>query len=179
MHINQHYPQLHFFIVCVTVNGVNDNTLFARIDRIAGLAWGVHTPFWEYIQRIPDGLVAVHNGAKILESGATFFPLDAASATAHELRFVGDLEFRGHNGMMAVTVQQPWLQCHGERWQLTIVDPFEPGSRMPIVDIELHDEATGTARLTESGTDLFMGNYNEGTLFDPVRIVWAEKDQDS
>ena len=31
-------------------------------------------------------------------------------------------------------------------------------------------------RLTETGTDLFMGNYNEGTVFDPVRIVLAEKD---
>lgn len=170
---------MHFFIVCVTVNGVNDNTIFAQRDRIAGLAWGVHGPFREYIQRIPDGRLAVHDGAQMLASGETYFPLDAQGATAHELRFVGSLEFGGHNGMMAVTVQQPWLQRDGEHWHLTIVDPFEPGSRMPIVKIEMHDETEGTARLTEPGTDLFMGNYNEGTLFDPVRIVWAEKDQDS
>lgn len=152
--------------------------MFARVDRIAGLAWGVHAPFREYIQRVPDGHIAVRHGAETLESGETFFPFDADASTAHELRFVGSLEFGGHNGMMAVTVQQPWLQHDGEHWWLTIVDPFEPGSRMPIVATEMHD-ADGTTRLTEAGADLFMGNYTEGTLFDPMRIVWAEKDQDS
>lgn len=169
---------MHFFIVWITVNGVNDNTISARIDRIAGLVWGVHAPFRQYIQRIPDGHLTVHHGAQMLESGETFFPLDTQATTPHELRFVGSLEFGGHNGMMAITVQQPWLQHDGEHWWLTIVDPFEPGSRMPMVALDMRD-GDGTARLTETGTDLFMGNYNEGTVFDPVRMIWAEKDQNS
>src|SRR5699024_1702716 len=170
--------QLRFFIVWITVNGVNDNTISARIDRIAGLVWGVHAPFRQDIQRIPDGHLTVHHAAQMLESGETFFPLDTQATSAHELRFLGSLKSGGHNCMMAVPVQQPWLQHDGEHLWLTIVDPFEPGSRMPMVALDMRD-GDGTARLTETGTDLFMGNYNEGTVFDPVRIVLAEKDQNS
>ncbi|GAA4105540.1 HtaA domain-containing protein [Enteractinococcus coprophilus] len=155
---------------------MNDNTLFARIDRIAGLAWGVHRPFREYIHRLADGHVAVHDGAQMLESGETLFPLDVESAAPRELPFAGSLEFRGHQGMMAVTVAHPRLQREGERWWLTIADPFEPGARMSIVEVVFQDDATGITRLTESGTDLFMGNYTDSTVFDPIRIVWKEKD---
>ena len=156
---------------------MNANNIFERRTQIAGLAWGIHRPFREYMQRITDGHMAAHDGAEILESGETFFPLDAKTPTADALRFVGALEFRGHNGMMAVTIQLPWLEGSADHWQLSIVNPFEPGTRMPMVEIEFHDDAHGTARLTEPGTDLFMGNYDEKTLFDPVRIVWVEKDE--
>ena len=177
--IKQHCPQLHFFIACVTVNGVNDSTFFARIDRIAGLAWGVHGSFRDYIQRLADGHVAVHDGAQMLESGETLFPLDAEAASPHELRFTGSLEFGGHHGMMAVTVRQPWLEHGADGWHLTIVDPFEPASRMALVAVKFDDRNTATTRLTEAGTDLFMGNYTEGTIFDPMRIVGAERDHNS
>lgn len=81
--------------------------------------------------------------------------------------------------MLAVVIQQPSLQQHAGQWHVSIADPFEPGARMPFVVVDFDDEATARTRLTEAGTDLFMGNYPENTLFDPIRIVWAEQDAQS
>jgi len=175
--MKRHYAHLHFSIAWVTVGDVTTTKIFDRPERVAGLAWGVHGPFRDYVQRMPDGQMTARDGAEKLATGETFFPLD--SVTSDELRFTGTLEFIGHHGMLAVVIQQPWLQRQGGQWHLTIVDPFEPGARMPFVVVDFDDETTGTTRLTEAGTDLFMGNYPENTLFDPVRIVWAEQDAQS
>lgn len=117
------------------------------------------------------------DGAELTESEGAFFPLDNDSTTPNALRFYGSLEFLGHNGMLAVTVQQPWLEHHNGQCRLTIVDPFDPAERMPLVEIEFTDEVIGDTRLTEAGTDLFMGNYTANTLFDPVRMIWEEQDK--
>ena len=179
LHIKQHYPQLHFFIGCITVNGVTGNKVFDRDRGVAGLAWGIHVPFRQYMQRIWDGQMAAGDGAALLESEETYFPLECDTAISGELRFTGFVEFIGHNGMLAVTVRDPWLQSISGQWSLTIVDPFDSRTRMPLVEVDFQNAGIGTARLTETGTDLFMGNYNEGTVFDPVRMVLAEKDQNS
>ena len=157
---------------------MKDNKTFERSGHVAGLAWGVHGPFRQYVERMSDGQMAARDGAEILATGEAFFPLDVDSTTPDELRFTGSLEFSGHHGMLAVTVEQPWLQHRAGQWELSVVDPFEPAKRMPFVAVEFTDNATGTTRLTEAGTDVFMGNYSEATLFDPVRIIWEEKDEE-
>lgn len=154
---------------------VRNTKFFDRPGRIAGLAWGVHGPFCDYVQRMSDGRIATRAGAELLFTGETFFPLD--SATSEELRFYGSLEFAGHHGMLAVSVQHPWLEHDAGKWWLSVVDPFEPDARMTFVVVDFEDETTGTTRLTEAGADVFMGNYPENTLFDPIRIVWAEQDE--
>lgn len=155
---------------------MSNTKIFERSERVAGLAWGVHAPFRQYMQRMPDGRMSARDGAEILATEETFFPVD--SATSGELRFTGSLEFVGHHGMLAVTVRHPWLQRHDDQWHVSVIDPFDPAARMPFVVVDFEDETTGTTRLTEAGTDLFMGNYSEHMLFDPVRIVWAEQDEE-
>lgn len=150
------------------------NEILDRSDRVAGLAWGVHGPFRDYVQRMSDGQMTARHGAEMLQTGETFFPLDS---TSNELRFTGSLEFSGHHGMLGIAIQQPWLQYRAGQWELSIVDPFDPDARMAFVEITFDDNTTGLTRLTEAGTDVFMGNYNENTLFDPVRIIWVEKDE--
>lgn len=177
VHIKPHYAQLHFCTACVTVGDVNNTKIFEQPERIAGLAWGVHAPFRDYVQRMSDGQMTARDGAETLTTGETFFPLEAS--TSGELRFTGTLEFAGHHGMLAVVIQQPWLQQDAGQWQISIADPFGPGARMPCVVVDFDDAATGVTRLTEAGTDLFMGNYSENALFDPVRIVLAEQDAQS
>lgn len=137
----------------------------------------MHGPFRNYVQRMSDGDMTARNGAEVLATGETFFPLEVF--TPDELRFRGSLEFSGHNGMLGVTLQQPWLQRHAGGWELTIVDPFDSAARMPFVVVHLDELGTGTTRLTEAGTDVFMGNYTENTVFDSLRIVWAEEDEAS
>ena len=175
--MKHHYAQLHFYIACVTVGDVSNIKIFDRPGRVTGLAWGVHGPFRDYVQRMSDGQIAARDGAEMLATGETFFPLD--SSASDELRFCGTLEFVGHHGMLAVTIQEPWLRNQDGQWHVSVVDPFEPTTRMSFVVVDFDDEATGVTRLTEAGTDVFMGNYPENTLFDPVRIVWAEQDKQS
>lgn len=155
---------------------VSNNKFSAHTAPITGLAWGMHRQFRDYIQRMSDGRMLAADGAELLETGETWFPLDHTSTTDTELRFTGSLQFVGHHGMLAVNIQQPWLQHSADTTSLTIIDPFDPTSRMALVTVELDADGTGTTRLTEAGTDLFMGNYRDDTVFDPVRIVWAGKD---
>lgn len=155
--------------------GVSNSKFSDQTTRIAGIAWGVHTPFRDYIQRMSDGQMHALRGAEKLETGETFFPIDDHLTTPGELRFTGGLQFVGHHGMLAVSIQDPWLRFTGDAATLTIIDPFEEGSRMRIVAVDLHDDGTGTTWLTEEGTDLFMGNYQADIAFDPIRIVWVGK----
>lgn len=136
----------------------------------------MHRQFRDYIERMSDGSIRASNGAQLLDTGEAFFPLDAYDATNDALRFAGTLEFTGHHGMLAVTVQNPRLQQGPTGTTMTIVDPFDQSQRMDLVAVELKNDGTGTTRLTEDGTDVFMGNYPVNIAFDPVRITWVGKD---
>lgn len=144
-------------------------------DRVAGLAWGVHDQFRDYIARLPDGAITAQDGAHLLDTGETFFPIDTQHSTANTLGFVGTLQFTGHHGMLAVTVQHPRLELVDRSVVLTITDPFDQGLRMELVAVEIAADGCGQTRLTEAGTDLFMGNYQADIAFDPVRIVGLER----
>jgi len=152
-------------------------TKFSRAtDRIAGLAWSMHSQFRDYIARLPDGAVSALDGAELLDTGEAFFPLDPQHTTDQKLCFTGTLQFSGHRGMLAVTVRQPWLEVVEETPVMTIVDPFDRYLRMELVAVEMDADGRGETRLTEAGTDLFMGNYRADIAFDPVRIVWPGKE---
>lgn len=119
--------------------------------------------------------MAALGDAETLSSTETYFPLDAQSSTANVLRFTGTLQFTGHQGMLAVSIQDPWLERGAEATMLTIVDPFDSRARMEFVTAEFQDDAART-RLTEAGTDVFMGNYPENIALDPLRILCHGKD---
>lgn len=155
--------------------GVGKQQFFRNPKTVTGLAWGMHAPFREYIRRMSDGAMAALGDAETLSSTETFFPLDAQSSTADVLRFTGILQFTGHQGMLAVSIQDPWLERGAEATMVTIVDPFDGRARMEFATAEIHDDVAST-RLTEAGTDVFMGNYPENTALDPLRILCPGKD---
>lgn len=176
MHIKRDFPQLRFSIAYITVRSVSYLKFCRATDRIAGLAWSIHSQFRDYIARLPDGAVSALDGAELLDTGEAFFPLDARHTTDQRLCFTGTLQFSGHRGMLAVTVRQPWLEMVEETSVMRIVDPFDPNLRMELVAVDMDADGSGETRLTEAGTDLFMGNYRADIAFDPVRIVWAGKE---
>src|SRR5699024_7688852 len=108
--IKRHFPQLRFSIACITVSDVSFLQFSQDTARIAGLAWGIHDQFRDYIERLPDGAVTAQDGAQLLETGKAFFPLDTQLTTENVLCCVGSLQFTGHHGMLAVSVQRPWLE---------------------------------------------------------------------
>lgn len=127
----------------------------------SGLLWGVHASFREYLQRLSDGRTEVSDGAVLLDDGRVLFPaLDGSPG-----RFAGAVHFTGHHGMLALTLARPQLTDGA----LTVDDPFptaDPGARIAVVVHETH----GSTRLTEEGSDLFLGTYPAGTEFDPLTV---------
>lgn len=156
--------------------GVSKLKVFNSPGAVIGLAWGLHGPFREYLARTPDGTMTALGDAEMLVNDEAYFPIDRHCSTADSLHFTGTLQFTGHNGMLAVTIQDPWLKRTAETATLTIVDPFDRSARMDLVATEFQDDNTAKTRLTEAGTDVFMGNYPENIAFDPLRILWAGKD---
>lgn len=157
-------------------SGVDNMRSFSDAANIDGLAWGLHGPFREYIARMSDGTMTALGAAKILESGEAYFPIDGDNTSADTLCFTGVFQCTGHHGMLAVTIQDPWLQSADEMTTLTIVDPFDQSVRMDLVATAFQDDNTARTWLTEAGTDVFMGNYPENMAFDPLRIIPAGKD---
>lgn len=177
------------------------------------LEWGIKRSLVKYISGMHDGSTEVAEPASICEGGFHFpaavpsaavptdeVPLPAAPHTAGSpegdgiLRFAGSVTLTGHSGMLKLAFTDPWLvpgADPGDRWSLTIVDPYEPDTRIAFATIDrlvpgdlgtesvdsrsvgaaLHATALGT-RLTADGADLFFsGPYAAGTELDNPRIL--------
>lgn len=139
-----------------------------QISSATGLFWGLHENFRHYISRMSDGEYFAAEGAVKTDSGQTVFPATSLSESENELaRFAGSMNFQGHRGMLAVRIANPAIVVGNENFLVTIDDPFPgPEQRMSVVQIM----PDGTTALTEAGTDLFMGNYPQGTVCDPVYL---------
>lgn len=155
---------------------MNVEQIFDQSARLIGLAWGIHQPFRDYVERMTDGVLQLQGAAQLLDTGEILFPLEAVDAQDQTLRFGGGAVFQGHRGMMAVPVDQPWLEFLDEQVFLTIIDPFDPTTRMSLVEVDFNGRDQARTALSDAGTDLFMGNYKNNTQFDPIRIIWAERD---
>jgi Htaa. len=137
---------------------------------MTALEWGIKKSLIGYVRGMDDGRILVGDGATASDDGVFVFPGD------DELRFRGSVTLLGHDGMMRVVVQDPWIERDGGRWMLSIADPDDP-ARLAFVTIEALgvDEdgvrhGTGVA-LTSDGADLFFGPYVEGTAFDDLVIT--------
>lgn len=135
------------------------------------LRWSILTRFTEYVTGMPDGDIALSDGAT-RESHATFaFPFqgDGGRPGVAVFRFHGAVRFTGHHGMLDVMIAQPIVEIADDTLSLLISDgeggslTFAQGNAAHIVNgnaIEL--------RLTVEGSDLFFGRYPAGYPLDPL-----------
>lgn len=117
-----------------------------------GLLWAFHAGFADYIARLADGRVTVTDGAELHADGRVLFPTApvpsevTGDSTGTEVlgtcgdvtvlwRGTGTLQFTGHHGLLAVTLAEPAMVHAGDRYLITVDDPFEPGQRMPLADL--------------------------------------------
>lgn len=154
------------------------------------LEWGIKRSLVQYVIGMPDGSASVLPPARVAREGFRFPAADparttdprAAGVSDRTLRFAGTVTLSGHSGMLRLVFEDPWLvpgAGRGQAWELTIADPYEPGSRLTFAAIERLelDAAGGGAangtRLTAAGADLFAsGPYADGTeLDDPVVVA--------
>ena len=153
------------------------------------LEWGIKQSLVDYVLGMHDGSVTVTDPASEIGAGYRFPPESAQQASEDgTLRFAGTVTLSGHGGLLKIVVADPWLVpvtsavagsagtgSAEDRWSLTIVDPYEPGSRLVFASIDGLGFETGAAhgtRLTADGADLFFsGPYTEGTELDDPRVV--------
>ena len=140
-----------------------------------GLTWSIKTSFIDYVERMPDGVVSVGDGASRRADGTFHFPL-ASSQDPAVVEFHGSVTCTGHYGMLTVSFADLAILDVDGRRILTCADDDEPGGRREFLDL-LEPEFSGAlvrfARpvLTQDGADVFFDNYRPGTPFDPVLVV--------
>ena len=146
---------------------------------VHGMRWGIKTSFIEYVRRMPDGQVAVGDGAVPVGTHEVFFTLDpAVPPTPEAWAFRGDLRVTGHYGMPFVRLARPRILLEGSSGTLTIEDA--EGGRRPLVAVTLEqfDQLPGAAiwtgsdvRLAASGVPLFNDVYPAGEPFEPLTLT--------
>jgi hypothetical protein len=141
------------------------------MQRHTDLVWSIKNSFLDYVQNMPDGVVAVRGGAYRTDRGFHF----PRKVNNEGLDFLGSVHFTGHQGLLAVTVASPRFRPRLDGWTLQIEDSFDAGGWLDFVDVDaLSAPGTGsptTPRLLEGGVDLFFDQYPLGTAMDPLYIV--------
>jgi hypothetical protein len=153
----------------------------------AGLIWGIKRSFVSYISRLPDGSVAAEDGAAIVDGsffrfepdGGTYDPL----TTAGNLKFRGQVQLRGHYGMLSVLLADPWIEFDNGAAVVSIVDVRywpDRDKRIPLLQLRSaglvaigagYSVQETPALLTAEGAEIFNDQYQAGTAMDPVTAV--------
>lgn len=153
--------------------------------RATGLMWPIKQSFLRYIAGMPDGRAILAGGARVSERDGVIFAAgdrpDYSAATGEgTVRFVGEVVFHGHFGMMRIRIADPWLRIAGGRGTLLIDGGAD--RRLALVEAAI-DFAVDCGhrpvwhardvRLTGDGSDLFGGVYGAGEPFDRFVAVVA------
>lgn len=141
------------------------------------LRWRVAPAFDDYVRnRTGDGIVTLSEGASRDEDGCYYFPADEPSSDAQDLRFQGAVEFRAYLGVLSVRIAQPSLHLRPGIMSMHIADDAGPtGTRLELATATIEPgtvrEVTLDLRLTERGSELFLGKYPVGAPLAPLSIV--------
>lgn len=89
-----------------------------------GLAWDFRASFRHYLRYVAGGREIYSGGAAELADGRLYFPFlgagNAPVAATRTLRFLGDLMFHGHAGVIQVHLNSPELELQAEGGLLRI-----------------------------------------------------------
>ncbi len=141
----------------------------------AELEWGIRRSFVQYVETLPDGVVAV--GDDVQRRDGTFVLRGRLQGPLAE--FAGAIRFSGHRGVLDVTLDgmtvrgigaraAVWTSVAGEPVQLAVMgDTREEGGALRA------DEVT----LTADGAALLGGVYHAGAALAPLTIRPARGDE--
>lgn len=162
----------------------------------AGLSWNVKSSFIDYLARLPSSEVSVAGGASYHPTTGFTFPAEDPSAPEpsprhvwidvplRQLRFVGDVRFLAHRGLLCIALASPWVEMNSPATaSLSVHVPGSDASeRVTIASMQWSHPDTSHGRpvwhdlaatLTAEGSALFGGMYAAGTPLDPLSITLA------
>ena len=167
------------------------------------LIWGVKESFRKYVVgNIARGEITVKDGATN-SGGSIQYPASASSITGDSkgvIRFGGTVNFKGHNGILDLTLSDIAMRIDGSKAELTAdyssrkfegmqahePGPIETGNDVVFATVNLNSAANftsnsvnlaGTTTLTSTGVDAFGGFYESGTQLDNTVGTLSLKDE--
>ena len=154
--------------------------------RVIKLIWGLKESFRNYVEAT-GGTVGVERGAERTPDGAIAFApitdealsLDSQGKPQGQGKFLGDVKFQGHGGMLSVHLGDPIIEIGDAGGSLTVVVDGT-SSRLEIARLDLSAMSEGEAgelliptTLSMDGCHLLDNHYPSGTVLDPIRLVRA------
>lgn len=155
--------------------------------RVSALHWGVKQSFRSYVAMM-GGLTEVGGGAEIVADGGFTFAaapdsdlrLGSDGALTGHGRFLGDVRFEAHGGMLKVFLADPALEISGSTVSLSVADSPARNNRVEIARLDLAalvsgegGEALIPTALSMEGALLLGDHYPPTTALDPVRLITA------
>lgn len=155
----------------------------------ATLWWGVKQSFRGYVEAT-GGTIETRDGAeRAADGGFTFsaapengLGLDADGKPHGQGKFLGEVRFEAHGGMLSVCLADPILEIGPSGAALSVADSRERARRVEIAKLDLTamtsegGEFVIPAALSMDGWQLLGDHYPPMTALDPVRLTLAGGD---
>lgn len=151
---------------------------------MSGLQWGVKQSFRAYVEGSGGRIEAGGGAVRSPDGGFEFAPapgnalsIGADGAVSGEGRYLGELRFEAHGGMLSVFLADPRIESGPDGLVLTVADSPARNRRIAIANLDTAQAPPETGgvslptRLTLDGMFLLGDHYPPGTLVDPVRLA--------
>jgi hypothetical protein len=142
------------------------------------LEWGVLARFATYVRAMADGKVLTERGALEARDSNFVFPLHTVrtSSEGTSYLFSGTVRFRGHSGMLDLSIGDIEIRIRDGVGRVEIADPYEPEARLLFASGPAESDGASTivaAALEEEGSELFFYRYRKGHELDTLRVIAA------
>ncbi|MDT2005784.1 hypothetical protein FXW78_15360 [Rhodococcus opacus] len=132
----------------------------------AGIEWGIHTRFLQYLASLSDGACRIGDGVCTTAVGSFLFP-----GTAIEERCNGFVEFSGHSGLLQIWLARPGVEIRDGQ-PVLVMEMDRAGTRGAIADLTRTHEGSRTTTfvsvLREEAVDVFGRAYPAGEALAPL-----------
>ena len=139
------------------------------------LAWAIKDSLIAYVQRTPDGVVAVGPGVALNAEGEFLFPYDpgrSGPGDSPPTAFRGEVAFTAHGGLLQLLFADPRIEADGTlSVRTTGQDQPETRVRLATLGPAGHREPVDGSvpcALTAEGARLFHEMYGDGSAMAPV-----------
>lgn len=155
--------------------------------NVTSLNWGVKQSFRNYVEA-SGGVIEASGGAERTSDGGFIFAaaageglsLDADGKPQGEGRFVGEVRFDAHGGMLAVCLADPIVEISAAGAVITAFDSSARTHRMEIARLDLAAMSIGEdgeivipTALAMHGIQVLGDHYPLNTALDPLRLRLA------
>lgn len=152
------------------------------------LLWIVKRSFVDYLSRTPGSSIELGGDATRAIDGSFAFPLSSAHTVEPggrlvELRFAGKVAFSAHDGVLDLSLENPWITAGPEGSIISVVDPEDHSARADLAEVPgvvprfVNSEiefSFAEPALTALGAELLGRMYLPGIALDPLRVVSRE-----